>query len=322
MKTLRHLLAAAGIAAFIFGGIAHAAEPKAAPKDIVLKGDAKCTQCHDEADAPEVLRIGKTRHGTTADNRTPNCTSCHGESKAHADHKGSDKPPKPDTNFGKNTKNSADERSKQCLTCHQGSKHIFWSTSTHATNDVACSNCHKIHDGHDKVRDKRDQAQVCYTCHKQQRAEMSRPNRHPVAEGKMSCSDCHSAHGSPGVKQLARGTVNETCYTCHMEKRGPFINNHQPVTEDCGICHNPHGTTSPNLLKSRPPFLCLECHEGSSHTSTSAPGGLPVATAANVGPTGRGQYGSVGRGCPQCHTNIHGSNSPLNNATSGDRLTR
>ncbi|MGZ8230854.1 MAG: cytochrome c3 family protein [Burkholderiales bacterium] len=36
--------------------------------------------------------------------------------------------------------------------------------------------------------------------------------------------------------------------TCH---------NHQPVTEDCTICHQPHGTTIANLLKSRPPFQVM-----------------------------------------------------------------
>ena len=55
-----------------------------APKDLLaLKGDARCTACHDEADSPELLAIGKTRHGTVADSRTPTCTSCHGNSEAH-----------------------------------------------------------------------------------------------------------------------------------------------------------------------------------------------------------------------------------------------
>lgn len=308
-----------------------AADPNA--KDLILKGDAKCTGCHDEADEPtgvatmlelnpQVLAIGKTKHGTTADKRTPTCTDCHGESEKHRTHKGSDKPPKVDRSFRKNTPTPADVRSSSCTACHKGGNHTFWATSTHAARDVACSDCHQVHSRKDKVRDKTTQTEVCYTCHKQQRAEMSKPSRHPVREGKMSCSDCHSPHGSPGQKQLARSSVNETCYTCHMEKRGPFINNHQPVSEDCSICHNPHGTTAPNLLKSRPPFLCQECHEGAQHPSTSAPGGLPIATGAGAGPGGRGQMASVGRGCVNCHTNIHGSNNPINNGTSGDRLTR
>lgn len=308
-----------------------AADPNA--KDLILKGDAKCTGCHDEADEPTgtstmlelnpgVLSIGKTRHGTRADKRTPTCTDCHGESENHRTHKGSGKPPKVDRSFRSNTATSAEARNDACMTCHKGGSKIFWATSTHANRDLACNNCHQIHSSQDRVRDRRTQADVCYACHKEQRAQMNKPSRHPVHEGKMSCSDCHSPHGSPGIKQLARSTVNETCYSCHMEKRGPFLNNHQPVSEDCGICHNPHGTNSPNLLKSRPPFLCLECHEGAQHASTSSPGGIPIAAATGLNPGGRGQNASVARGCVNCHTNIHGSNSPLNNTTSGDRLTR
>ncbi len=317
-------------------GISLAAEPEPAkaaemPKDLVLKGDAKCTGCHDEADDakptmlelhPSVLSIGKTRHGTRADGRTPTCTDCHGESEKHRTYRGSGDQPLTDRDFRKNTKTSAEDRNSACTSCHKGGSHTFWATSTHAANDVVCSDCHQVHRGEDKARDKKTQTEVCYTCHKQQRAEMSKPSHHPVREGSMSCSDCHSPHGSPGQSQLVRVTVNETCNSCHMEKRGPFINNHQPVSENCAICHNPHGTTAPNLLKTRMPFLCQECHEGAQHPSSSSPGGLPVATAAGIGPGGRGQMSSVGRGCVNCHTNIHGSNSPLNNSTAGDRLTR
>lgn len=78
------------VGTLVMGTSAYAAEAK----DIVLKDDAKCTRCHDEADAPELLRIGKTKHGTRADGRTPTCTNCHGESKAHADHSGATTPPK------------------------------------------------------------------------------------------------------------------------------------------------------------------------------------------------------------------------------------
>jgi predicted CXXCH cytochrome family protein len=89
-----------------------------------------------------------------------------------------------------------------------------------------------------------------------------------------------------------------------MEKRGPYIRTHQPVQEDCSICHNPHGTTNPNLLKARSPFLCQECHEPTSHRGTI--GSLTgTSTAANT----------LARGCLNCHTNIHGTNNPtdLNN---------
>jgi DmsE family decaheme c-type cytochrome len=174
---------------------------------------------------------------------------------------------------------------------------------------VACTSCHQIHTGHDRVRDKVTQTDVCFACHKEQRSQINRPSHHPVREGKMACSSCHNVHGS-NPKQLVRASVNETCYACHMEKRGPFVHNHQPVTEDCSICHQPHGTVIQNLLKARPPYLCQECHSHSSH-----PGQVPGLPPGRT--TSTSSLGTVARGCLNCHTNIHGSNSTINSATSG-----
>ena len=295
-------------------------------RDLVLNGDAKCTKCHDEADGPELLAIGKTKHGTNADKRTPSCTSCHGDSEKHLGHKGSDKPPKPDRTFGKNSMTSSADRSGTCLTCHQkDSKRHLWAGSAHEARDVACNSCHQVHSAKDRVRDKRTQSEVCFTCHKEQRALTEKPSHHPIPEGKMGCSDCHNVHGSAGPKLLTRDTTTDTCYQCHAEKRGPFLWAHQPVTDDCSNCHNPHGTTAEYMLKTRPPFLCLSCHDPSSH-----PGNVPgVASNVNMRTNAGGvvlsgttpadnfnSSGVVGKtqglSCMNCHINIHGSNNPMN----------
>jgi len=281
---------------------APAAEAPPAPaKDMVLRGDAKCTRCHDESDNAPVLAIGKTRHGVMADQRTPTCTSCHGDSESHInvpkDVKGR---PKPDRTFDKHSTTLIEARNGACLSCHQGGKRIHWSMSAHATNDIGCTSCHKVHVGRDPVRSKITQSDVCFTCHKEQRSQINKMSRHPITEGKVVCSDCHNPHGSAGEKLLVRDNVNDTCYQCHMEKRGPFVRTHQPVQENCAICHNPHGSTQPNLLKVRPPFLCQECHEPTSHRGNLGnPAG--TSTSANL----------LARGCLNCHTNIHGTNNPF-----------
>jgi len=288
---------------------------KVAPKDIVLKEDAQCTRCHNtenEIDAV-ILTIGKTKHGTRADTRTPTCTTCHGESVKHKNSKmAAARRNKPDRMFGKESATPAAERSATCLGCHQGSERMFWDSGTHASRDVTCSSCHQVHNnGNDKVREKKTQTEVCFGCHKKQRIQVGKPSHHPIVEGKVTCSDCHNPHGSAGDKNLARDTVNDTCFMCHAEKRGPFIWNHQPVTENCALCHDPHGTTVANLLKFRPPFLCQQCHEGDSHRNVA-----PVFEAP-------GDYATEAifqRGCVNCHTNIHGSNNPQN--TSGARSFR
>lgn len=278
-------------------------------QDLALKGDAVCTRCHDADEEVPVLAIGATKHGTQADQLTPTCISCHGASETHIKRPtNASERPKPTVVFSKN--GAAPEAQNQaCLSCHQGGMQVNWQSSTHAARDVTCSSCHKVHAKHDPVRDKLTQPETCFSCHKEQRSQINRPSHHPIAEGKMSCSSCHNPHDNH-PKQLIKSSTNDTCYTCHMEKRGPWVHNHQPVTEDCAICHNPHGTVTSNLLKSRPPFLCQECHSHSSHPSQAA--GLPT------GMTGSSSLlGSVGRGCLNCHTNIHGSNSTENSATVG-----
>ena len=314
-----------------------APQAKEQPKDIVLKGDAVCTRCHDESEQYPVLSIGKTKHGTVADKRTPTCTSCHGESVRHVENQrreGEKARPKPDRSFdgplralsasrsvayvpappsaevGKFSTVPVAERNAPCLTCHQGGKRTHWQGSTHETRDVACTSCHQVHVQHDRVRDRLTQSDVCFMCHKEQRAQVNRMSRHPITEGKVGCSDCHNPHGTAGPKLLVRDSVVDTCYTCHMEKRGPFIFNHQPVTEDCSICHNPHGSSVANLLKSRPPFLCQQCHEPTSHRGNVP--GLLAGTGTGAGTRGITQA----RACLNCHTNIHGGNNPLNNSES------
>lgn len=323
MKVKRMLTVAlqcVALSTVLFSGLAQAAtEAKPDAKDLLLKGDAKCTGCHDEADdtkptmldlRPSVLAIGKTRHGVMADSRNPTCTDCHGESKTHIDYKGKDKPPKPDRTFGKTSTTSALAKTEACLSCHQAdAKRSHWEGSAHQSKDVACSSCHQVHAARDKVRDRRAQAEVCYTCHKEQRTQMSRPSHHPIPEGKMGCSDCHNAHGSVGPKLMKRDSVVETCYTCHMEKRGPFVHNHEPVSDDCSNCHNPHGTVAESMLKVRAPFLCHQCH-------TPHGGFIPQllgaqATANTATQSGRSTTNlTQGRSCMNCHTQVHGTNNP------------
>jgi DmsE family decaheme c-type cytochrome len=292
------------------------AQDKRPPRqDMVLKDDAKCTRCHDETEEYPVLSIAKTRHGVVADGRTPTCTSCHGESPTHVDRPADAKVRPPvDVGFGKTSKTPMEVRSQACLTCHQGGNRMNWHVSAHSSKDVACSSCHNVHTGKDKVQVKVEQAEVCANCHKAQRAQLSYPSRHPIKEGKVVCSQCHNPHGSTGPTMLVKGTVNETCYTCHAEKRGPFLFEHAPVREDCTSCHTPHGSINAPLLKARGPWLCQQCHLAQFHPSTLYSGNQLPPT---VIPGGAAGQQVLARSCLNCHTQVHGSNHP-----SGPRKTR
>lgn len=330
MKSVRTLLAAWVVAlgitaapALWAGGLAlpdlgTSTAAKAARAEGALKKDALCTRCHDESETEPVLSIYQTKHGVRGDARTPTCQSCHGESEKHLKGEPNAKVrPAPDTVFKKGVYAISDDKARatQCLTCHKGGMRNHWDGGQHEANGVTCNNCHQVHRPVDKVLVKQTQTEVCFTCHKEQRADSHKLSTHPISAGKVVCSDCHNPHSSNGPKLLKKNTVTETCYQCHAEKRGPFLFEHQPVVEDCTNCHTPHGSTVAPLLKSRSPFLCQECHDGTHASGTPVgpnaagfQGGLSPRNAA-----GAAQFPNrniVGRGCINCHSLIHGSNSP------------
>jgi DmsE family decaheme c-type cytochrome len=304
---IKSVLASACIGLFGLFGSAHAAMDAGA--------SAQCLKCHEE----QRDNMMRSAHSIAADARTPTCVSCHGASAAHLA-----KPTdvKPDRMFSGKLALSSSDASEVCLTCHQkDAKRALWAGSAHPAADVSCGGCHKIHTDRDKVLAKAMQSEVCFTCHKEQRALMNRPSRHPLAEGKMSCADCHNVHGSAGPKLAKRDSTNDTCYTCHAEKRGPFVHNHEPVQEDCAICHNPHGSSIAAMLKARAPILCQQCHTPHVAGGVGALGGQPGVFPPAVPGQANSEINATssgknvvniwqGRGCTNCHTQVHGSNNP------------
>jgi DmsE family decaheme c-type cytochrome len=303
-------------------GLASATAVHAQTLDRSLKGDQVCTHCHDEAEARPVLAIYKTAHGVKADERTPGCQTCHGPSVAHVTNPtGAATRPLVDIDFAHGTK-AAQLIETTCLTCHQNGQRTHWAGSEHQRSDVPCTSCHEIHTHNDRVLTKSTQPEVCFACHKTQRAQMLRISTHPVEAGQMGCSDCHNPHGSIGPKLMVKNSINDTCYTCHAERRGPFLWEHTPATEDCTNCHTPHGSNTASLLKARTPWLCQECHTSDHSGPMNSAANLPTAAATTIDsrlPLGnhapRTQMN--GRNCLACHPMVHGSNHPA-----GARLSK
>jgi DmsE family decaheme c-type cytochrome len=214
----------------------------------------------------------------------------------------------------------AREVNDTCLTCHEKGARTNWHGGLHDRRDTGCISCHSIHSFKSvkaQLKTERD-AETCFTCHKQIRAKYQRTSHHPVREGKMDCTSCHNPHDSTQPKMIDAATVNDKCYQCHAEKRGPFLWEHEPVRENCLNCHDPHGSNHPRLTVAMQPYLCQRCHANSGHPGTlydknNAVGGPLVANAPPSGVTTTQTIVSpriLSRGCPNCHNSIHGSNSP------------
>lgn len=254
-----------------------------------------CIECHEA----QTTVLGRTRHGTL----DKSCLSCHSDGAAeHVEAEKKRNEPGPIKSFA-NMK--AADVTKTCLECHEKGKQANRTGGKHDRRGVSCVSCHSVHSFQStaaQLKFERD-VETCNTCHPAIRAKLQRSSHHPVREGKISCTSCHNPHDGTNPKMVNAAWVNEKCYECHTEKRGPFLWEHAPVRENCMLCHDPHGSNHDKLLASKLPYLCQRCHLNTRH-----PGTLYDArnAAAGVSPSNR----AVEHACKNCHQNVHGSNAP------------
>ena len=275
-----------------------------AAQEYTEKGADNCLKCHKSAKW-DVMPIFNTPHGSRVDPDAPftnlQCEACHGPSNEHFKAKKKSEVPVKRT-FGKGDQASVPEQNEPCIGCHQNHSNLGWFGSTHETQDIACVSCHKIHEDRDPVFDSLKQQEICFSCHQPVRSDTYGASGHPLRFGKMTCSDCHDVHDGNNDFLLQADNVNDTCYSCHAEKRGPFLWEHAPVTDSCTLCHRPHGSNHPALLTRRPPLLCQQCHSAAGHPSLAY-------TSEDIDQSPGDRF-MLSRSCMNCHSQVHGSNHP------------
>ncbi len=266
------VLAAALLAVCTAAAAERAAEPWAA-----------CAECHDD--------LARAFAGTPHAASPAGCEGCHGPGQEHIQGQGDV------TKIRRFETLSGGEVAEVCLGCHQKGRVVNWMGGTHEVRKLDCLKCHNPHPGGAVPVHllRQPEPTLCGGCHPTERTKFLRSGHMPLREGRLTCTSCHNPHGTVNERLLDEHSINETCYSCHAEKRGPFLWEHPPVREGCTTCHDPHGSVQEGLLKVKQPILCQSCHVSSRHPSQPH---APVSRFA------------FNQGCYNCHPMIHGSNHP------------
>lgn len=213
-----------------------------------------------------------------------------------------------------------------CDACHSEIVRDF-RTSTHArlqakgenAKMMGCEGCHgpgskhvEAGGGRGTIVNPHRDPEACFQCHLEVRAKFQLPHRHPVLEGKMSCSDCHNPHrgmafkgGETNLPVAVKGggtrllDENQACTQCHTAQRGPFVFEHGAVRQGCITCHSPHGSANQRMLTERNANLCFKCH----FQEQKLDGKIYIGDSDHTNRLPQGTCWSAG-----CHEAVHGSN--------------
>ena len=280
----------------------------------VQVGDEFCTGCH--CDSTREL-FKKNVHARLAVGGENTCEACHGPGSKHVEEGDTTLIHNPATDYSVGGKN-------YCIDCHKGNDFTSWEGSAHYETGEGCSDCHTIH-SEAKQSLVREEPELCFGCHAEKRAQLRMPSHHPVMEGFILCSNCHSVHGDKAEFTVG-DEGRELCLSCHSVFQGPFIFEHEPVNEDCGVCHDPHGTVADKLLLQNEPFLCLSCHPMHFHVTLLGFEGefeAPMHPERGGVSTRDGMKEALLTKCTQCHSEVHGSDLPSQSISGrGRALTR
>jgi predicted CXXCH cytochrome family protein len=154
-----------------------------------------------------------------------------------------------------------------CLVCHINLlDKKAWKHS--ASINQQCYACHQQSVNPWKIGFREGKIdETCFTCHTGKKSEwQSSKHRHGVMIG--GCTLCHNPHGAKYRYQLwAEGSL-DLCVFCHSDKR-KLLDKENPLPyvhgiilgAGCTICHDPHASENPFMLKKPINNLCIGCHQ-------------------------------------------------------------
>ncbi len=227
------------------------------------------------------------------------------------------------------------DRPAMCIRCHKNHKKLLKLENKHGPYNDDCLKCHEVHSSLFEGMLDENVQNLCYGCHEGMKNKIESTTLvHKAVSEEKSCVNCHNPHASTEPSFLL-ANEKEVCLKCHnkviiSEEREianiqKLVDNsdfvHKPIkTDGCIICHKPHASNNPFLLKSKFPTgryapavadnfgICFECHESYLFEKET------TTTATNFRNDEQNLHtvhinGEKGRNCNICH-NVHAGARP------------
>jgi predicted CXXCH cytochrome family protein len=207
---------------------------------------ADCTGCHQPHQSTVAKLLYTTEHTPFAER---DCAACHDE--------------RSDLLGGK--------VQKLCVSCHEDKDVAAAARTGREVHPPAqekdCTFCHRTHASDEEGFLQRPQLEMCVKCHiKLKKVTVLKPRSSHEAVLKGECSNCHDPHTSD-QRSFLRLPQSKLCLSCHdgmlaAPDGTAWTSTHPPVAEGkCKLCHNPHTSRKPSLLRYSLPQACRPCHQ-------------------------------------------------------------
>ncbi|TKB11368.1 cytochrome c3 family protein [Desulforhopalus sp. IMCC35007] len=127
-------------------------------------------------------------------------------------------------------------------------------------NETRCAGCHVMEPSLSSLRPGKPEKSPCFTCHA--RKCVNSFVHKPAAQ--WMCFTCHEVLEAER-KYTTPKPDQKVCAPCHSYQLNDWKSKkimHGPTAVgNCTLCHNPHGSDLPDLLRMQTTDLCVNCHQ-------------------------------------------------------------
>lgn len=187
-------------------------------------------------------------------------------------------------------------------------KEAYYPPKLHPPSGTGCTDCHWVFDK--ELTLNAGVPELCLRCHKVfGQTKNKQPQTGVNHEKSISqfCVGCHDPHYSAGDKNSK--IKGNSCTGCHKDFAAS--NSHSADgRQKCAVCHEPHGSPNPAMLRAPKEKLCTGCHSGLSTVNTASSMHVPLKNESCLechDPHGNPENASLtaktGDLCRKCHPN-------------------